>query len=124
MNLLHSFNSLLVYFGVKLSLMREEFVDKNFLEKTTVRSNRHLKRKEKRRKLPKKAKDCRAIPSQVPDKHLKVHLKRFHTEDPLRLFFSGLKTTELLTEKEEEQHFAQVQACYFVFHREVCGLLL
>ncbi|CAN6462266.1 unnamed protein product [Victoria cruziana] len=92
-----------------LFLMREEFVDKNFLEKATVRSNRHLKRKAKRRKLPKKAKYCRAIPSQVPDKHLKVHLKRFHTEDPLRLFFSGLKTTELLTEKEEEQHFAQVQ---------------
>ncbi|XP_031503359.1 RNA polymerase sigma factor sigF, chloroplastic [Nymphaea colorata] len=90
-------------------LMREEFVDENCLEEITVRSNKHLERKAKRQKLPKKAKDLQAIPSQVPDKNRRVNLKSFDPEDPLRLFLSGPETTELLTAKEEEKHFSQVQ---------------
>ncbi|KAF3784148.1 RNA polymerase sigma factor [Nymphaea thermarum] len=100
-------------------LTREEFVDENCLEEITVRSNKHLERKAKRQKLPKKAKDLQGIPSQVPDKHRRVNLKSFDSEDPLRLFLSGPETTELLTAKEEEKHFAQVQACLLFIGRSI-----
>lgn len=79
-------------------------------EETTVRSKRLLERQSKKRKVPKKQNNVAyEVSSSTGTDIIKKIDKGLDSNDPLRLFFWGPETKQLLTVKEEKDLFVQIQ---------------
>ncbi|WOK98981.1 RNA polymerase sigma factor sigF, chloroplastic [Canna indica] len=96
----------------KSNLLGEEFDECHTPISTKgiiIRSKRLLERQSKKRKVPKNLKNYVYKSTRLPSRISKKIDKTLDSNDPLRLFLRDPETKQLLTVKEEQELFTQVQ---------------